>query len=78
MKEEKIDSDDEFQMTTSVEPVVTRNADKLEKDEEEGSEEDEDDWEEVEGKWWVENSVSLLCVCKNHIIILSIMCVYVD
>lgn len=62
MKEEKIDSDDEFQMTTSVEPVVTRNADKLEKDEEEGSEEDEDDWEEVEGKWWVENSVSLLCV----------------
>ena len=55
-KEEEEDSEDDFDMVTSPPRPLTVNAKKPEKKEEEeednddDSEEDEDDWEEVEGK----------------------------
>lgn len=52
VKEEEIDSEDDFDIVNSAAPAVTASAEKTEKGEaeEEDSEEDEDDWEEVEGK----------------------------
>lgn len=47
MKEEA-DSEDDCNMVTSAAPAITMKIMKTE-EEEEGSE--EDDWEEVEGKW---------------------------
>lgn len=51
-EEEKMDSEDEFDMVTSTPPppVKVKKTEKREEEEEEDSDEDEDDWEEVEGE----------------------------